>query len=112
MRFAWLVLMAGPLLAQTGLEFHELKNLQLESGQTLPACRLGYRTFGTLNADRSNAVLFPTWFSGKSEDLVGFMGAGRLVDTTRYFVVAVDALSNGVSCGAGSGRSRVSIRCC
>ena len=63
---------------------------------------MGYRTFGTLNADRSNAVLFPTWFSGKSEDLAAFMGAGQLVDTTKFFAVAVDALGNGVSCGAGS----------
>jgi homoserine O-acetyltransferase len=78
--------------------------LKLESGQTVAVCRVGYRTFGTLNADMSNAVLFPTWFSGKSEDLVGFMGAGQLVDTTKYFAVAVDALGNGVSCGAGSGR--------
>lgn len=104
MRFGWLVLLAGPLLAQPGQEFYELKDLRLESGQTLAACRVGYRTFGTLNADRSNAVLFPTWFSGKSEDLVVLMGAGQLVDTTKYFAVAVDALNNGVSCGAGSGR--------
>jgi len=97
------MLMAGPLLAQSGQEFFPLKDLKLESGQTLAACRVGYRTFGTLNADRSNAVLFPTWFSGKSADLAGFMGEGRLVDSTKYFVVALDALSNGVSCGAGSG---------
>lgn len=96
--------MAWPLLAQPGQEFFELKDLQLESGQTLPVCRVGYRTFGTLNSDRSNAVLFPTWFSGKSEDLAAFMGAGRLVDTTKFFAVAVDALANGLSCGAGSGR--------
>ena len=103
MRLAWLALLAGPLLAQPGQEFFELRDLRLESGQTLAACRVGYRTFGALNADRSNAVLFPTWFSGKSEDLVGFMGAGALVDTTKFFAVAVDALSNGVSCGAGKG---------
>ena len=103
MRFAWLALLLGPLLAQPGQEFFELKDLRLESGQTLAVCRVGYRTFGTMNADRSNVVLFPTWFSGKSGDLTGFMGAGQLVDTTRFFVVAVDALSNGVSCGAGSG---------
>jgi homoserine O-acetyltransferase/O-succinyltransferase len=104
MRFGWLALLAAPLLAQSGQEFFELKDLKLESGQMLAACRVGYRTFGTLNADRSNAVLFPTWFSGKSEDLVGFMGVGQLVDTTKYFAVAVDALGNGVSCGAGGGR--------
>jgi len=103
MRISWFILLAAPLLAQSPQQFHELKDLRLESGQTLPACRIGYRTFGTLNADRSNAVLFPTWFSGKSEDLAAFIGPAQLVDTSRYFAVAVDALSNGVSCGAGAG---------
>ena len=103
MRFGWLMILAGPLLAQSDQQFFELKDLKLDSGQTLAECRVGYRTFGTLNSDRSNAILFPTWFSGKSADLAAFMGAGQLVDTSRYFAVAVDALNNGVSCGAGSG---------
>jgi homoserine O-acetyltransferase len=98
MRSAWFLAFAAPLLAQSSQEFYELKNLVLEGGQTVPACRMGYRTFGTVNADKSNVVLFPTWFSGTSENLAGFMGPGKLVDSSRFFVVAVDALGNGVSC--------------
>jgi homoserine O-acetyltransferase len=79
-------------------QFVELKNLKLVSGQTVASCRVGYRTFGTLNAAKDNAVAFPTWFSGKSADLEQFFGPDKLVDTSRYFGVAIDALSNGVSC--------------
>jgi homoserine O-acetyltransferase len=60
-------------------------------------CRIGYRTFGALNNEKSNAILFPTWASGTTEQLASNFGPGRLVDTSKYYVVAVDALSNGVS---------------
>jgi len=96
-----LVLLAAPAVvqAQGELRLADLGDFRLESGQVIQECRLGYRTFGTLNKERSNAILFPTWFAGTSKDLValGFIGPSKLADTSRYFVVAVDALGNGVS---------------
>lgn len=95
----WLILaFAAPLLAQPPLQFAELRNFRLSGGQEIAACRLGYRTYGTLNAEKSNAVLFPAWFTGTSGQLDGFIGAERLVDPSRYFVITVDAPGNGVSC--------------
>ena len=81
------------------LRFAALGNFPLENGRIIEDCRLGYRTFGRLNPERTNAVLFPTWLAGASEDLArhGYIGPARLADTGRYFVIAVDALGNGVS---------------
>ncbi|HXM99621.1 MAG TPA: alpha/beta fold hydrolase [Candidatus Dormibacteraeota bacterium] len=59
--------------------------------------RLGYRTLGRLNATRSNAVLWPTWIGGKSQDFLQFVGPANVVDTNSYFVILVDAIGNGVS---------------
>ncbi len=96
---SWIVvLLAAPALAQPPLQFAELRNLRLASGQTVATCRLGYRTYGSLNASRSNAVLFPTWFTGSSAQLDGLIGPDRLVDPSRFFVISVDAPGNGVSC--------------
>jgi len=84
--------------AQQGTQqFADLGSCKLVSGQQIRHCRLGYRTFGTLNAARSNAVLFPTWFSGISANLADAIKPGGLVDPTKYFVIAVDALGDGVS---------------
>ncbi|HEX8712269.1 MAG TPA: alpha/beta fold hydrolase [Terracidiphilus sp.] len=69
----------------------------LVSGKQIDHCQLGYRTWGKLNAARSNAVLFPTWFSGTSAQLAGSIGPNGLVDPARYFIVAIDALSDGIS---------------
>lgn len=75
----------------------DLGSCALESGQTLEPCHVGYRTFGTLADDRSNAVLVPTWFGGTSGALAPFIRPGGLVDPERFFVVIADALGNGVS---------------
>ena len=72
-------------------------DLPLERGGTIRDCRLEYRTLGTLNADRTNAVLFPTWFSGRTENLTGFVGADQMLDPARHFVILVGALGDGLS---------------
>jgi homoserine O-acetyltransferase len=90
------VLLAGAARAQE-LRFALLGDFRLESGEVIRDCRIGYRTFGTLAADKSNVVLLPTWASGTSAQLADSVGPGRLVDSSKYFVVAVDALGNGVS---------------
>ncbi len=77
------------------LQFANLGDLQLENGEVIRDCRLGYRTYGTLNSSKSNAVLFPTWFSGRSEDLDSQVRAW--FDPSLHFVITVDALGNGVS---------------
>jgi len=79
------------------LQFAQLGDFKLENGQVLRDCRIGYRTFGKLNDARSNAIIFPTWAGGTTEQLEGSIGPGKLVDSNRYFVIAVDALANGVS---------------
>jgi homoserine O-acetyltransferase len=88
---------AASSLAQGRQQFAELGDFMLESGQTIRQCRIGYRTYGQLNATKSNAVLVPTYFGGTTSQHEAFVGKGRLVDSTRFFVILVDALGNGVS---------------
>jgi homoserine O-acetyltransferase len=98
------VLLCGSALlrGQDGTQkIAELGQCKLESGQLIQDCRVGYRTFGQLNAAGDNAVLMPTWLYGRSGDLVSLFGDGsspqHLVDTTRFYGIAIDAFGNGVS---------------
>jgi homoserine O-acetyltransferase/O-succinyltransferase len=78
-------------------QFAELGDFKLQNGAVIHDFRLGYRTLGRLNADRSNAILWPTWLGATSEDLLQFIGPGKVVDSGKYFVVLVDAIGNGVT---------------
>jgi homoserine O-acetyltransferase len=81
------------------LHYADLHTCKLESGAAIQNCRLSYRTFGTLDAARDNAVLFPMWFTGRSGDVGALIGPGpgHFVDTTKYYVVVIDPFANGVS---------------
>ena len=81
--------------------FHEaeLGECLLENGEVIEACRLTFRTYGRLAQDFSNIVLMPTWLNGSAKALASsnYLGPAGIVDTDDYFVIAVNALGNGVS---------------
>lgn len=99
MSIYFLLIIFLPLLsyAQPSQKFAHLGNFKLESGSVIKDCVIGYRTCGKLNKEKSNVILFPTWFGGTSHDLLSSMGHGGMADSTKYYIVAIDALGNGVS---------------
>jgi homoserine O-acetyltransferase len=78
-------------------QFGSLGDFKLESGEVIRDCHIGYRTFGQLNPQKSNIVIVPTWATGTTAQMAGQFGPGKLVDTTKYYAIALDALGNGVS---------------
>ena len=49
-----------------GQKYAEFSECRLLSGESIAPCRIGYRTFGTLNTHKTNAILVPTWYGGTS----------------------------------------------
>jgi homoserine O-acetyltransferase len=85
-------------------EFGHDEPLLLDSGHRLDHLQIAYQTYGTLNADKSNAILVchaltgdqhvashhpvtgkPGWWS----DMIG---SGKPIDTDRYFVICSNVL--------------------
>jgi homoserine O-acetyltransferase len=88
-------------------QFGDLGNFKLASGQSIQGCKLGYRTLGTLNAAKSNAILFPSAFTQQSADVVDAVsGDTPLFDPAPYFIIAVDTLGDGVSCSPSTSASQ------
>ena len=77
-------------------QYSFLGDFTLEGGQTINDCRIGYRTYGSLNADKSNAIIFPTWFGGTTRQLEEQI-PGMMIDTTKFYLILIDALGNGIS---------------
>ena len=95
-----LLVLSMPALAQQQ-KFGEIGNLKLVSGEMLRECRVGYRTFGQPNVEKSNIIVYPTWANGRTEQMAG--GMAWLSDSG-YFIIAIDALSNGVSSSPSNSR--------
>ena len=93
---AWLlgiILMAAPAMAQTPpVQTCQLGDLRLESGQVIPDFRMTFITHGTLNADRSNAILSLHGLRGDRTTQSVWAGPGRALDTAKYFVIQPDTL--------------------
>src|SRR5882762_10301679 len=100
----WLA--AAPIAFAQDLQFAELGDFKLQSGAVIRDCRIGYRTFGKLAADKSNVIVFTTWASGTTEQAKSIIGPGKLMDSDKYYVVAIDALANGVSSSPSNSRQQ------
>ncbi|MEN5083374.1 homoserine O-acetyltransferase [Bosea sp. TWI1241] len=85
----------------------QLPRFTTQSGRTLKDVRIGWESYGRLNADKSNAVLICHFFSGTSHAAgryaasdaeAGYwdaiIGPGKAIDTDRWFVLSSDTLVN------------------
>lgn len=75
----------------------ELGDLALQGGMTLRDARIAYKTYGTLNAERSNAILYPTSYGAQHGDTEWLIGEDGVLDPTRYFIVIPNMFTNGLS---------------
>ena len=78
-------------------DIFELGDVVLQSGGVIPAARLAYKTYGTLNADGDNVVVLPTFYTGTHARNEGYFGPGRAIDPARHFIVAINMFGNGLS---------------
>ncbi|MEB0112990.1 alpha/beta fold hydrolase [Variovorax sp. RTB1] len=75
----------------------DLGDVPLQHGATLRNARLAYKTYGKLNADKSNVIVYPTWYSGQHHDNEWLIGAGMALDPEKYFIIVPNMLGNGLS---------------
>lgn len=79
-------------------EIFDAGDLELEHGGKLRDLKIAYRTLGTLSAQKDNAILFPTWYSGTSGILEqAYIGPGRALDPEKYFIILVNQIGSGLS---------------
>jgi homoserine O-acetyltransferase len=85
----------------------ELPRYTTAANATIKNLRIGWEAAGTLNADKSNAILITHFFSGTShafgkyaagDSAPGYwdsiIGPGKPIDTNTYYVISSDTLAN------------------
>lgn len=76
---------------------HDLGDIALLSGATLPGAFLSWKTHGTLSPAKDNVVVYPTSYSARHPDLEWLIGPEKILDPSRWFIVIPDMFANGLS---------------
>ncbi len=91
-------------VAWPGRRLEVAEPLRLDCGALLGPFTIAYQTYGTLNAERSNAILAchaltgdqflaePHPITGKPGWWASLAGPGKVLDTDRYFIICVNVL--------------------
>lgn len=75
----------------------ELGDFKLENNIILPNAYIKYVTYGTLNNNKSNAILLPSWFGSDYNGYNFLIGKNKALDTSKYFLILTELFANGHS---------------
>ncbi len=102
---AWSLAQANELIVEK--KAFALPSYTTVAGDTIKSVKIGWEAAGTLNADKSNAILVTHYFSGTShafgkysaeDKAAGYwdaiIGPGKAIDTNKYYVLSSDTLVN------------------
>jgi homoserine O-acetyltransferase len=78
-------------------QIFEAGDVMLQSGLTYRGARLAYKTHGSLNASRSNVIVYPTSYGAQHTDLEWLIAPGKPLDPAKYFIIIVNKFGNGLS---------------
>jgi homoserine O-acetyltransferase/O-succinyltransferase len=73
-----------------------IEHFTTQSGATLDL-QLAYRVHGQLNAATDNLIIYPTYYSGRSDENEYLIGDGMGLDPKRFCIVVPNLFGNGVS---------------
>ncbi|MEI5639892.1 MULTISPECIES: E22 family MetX-like putative esterase [unclassified Pseudoalteromonas] len=104
---SWANLVAANSTMLVEKQSFAMPSFTTESGVTIKDVKVGWESYGTLNADKSNVILITHFFSGtshaagkyrESDPAAGYwdaiIGPGKAIDTNKYFVISSDTLAN------------------
>ena len=93
---------------------YTIPHYKFETGQEMDNVKIGYVTYGRLNADKSNAVLLVPGTSSGRHWADEYVGPGKMYDTDKYFFIGVDVIGGGNSTqpkeGLGMNFPRYTVR--
>ena len=88
---------------------HQLLSLgdfKLENGESIKDFSISYVTHGSLNANKSNAILMVTAIGGNHHRIDYLIGPGRALDPSKYFIIATDAIGNGLTTSPSNSKTQ------
>jgi homoserine O-acetyltransferase len=75
----------------------EFPDFTFECGSVVPQVKLAYTTLGTLNEQKSNAILLPSHYGADHTGYDYLIGRGKALDPANNFLILTNLFANGVS---------------
>jgi len=85
---------------------YSVGDLTLENGQVIKDFSISFVTHGTLNQDKSNAILMTSSYIGNHHRVDFLIGPGKALDTDKYFIICTDAIGNGLTTSPSTSKTQ------
>jgi homoserine O-acetyltransferase/O-succinyltransferase len=74
-----------------------IQDFSLQCGTILPKANIVYKTYGELNQERTNAILYPTSYGANHQDIEWLISPDSILDPSQYFIIIPNMFGNGLS---------------
>lgn len=74
-----------------------INNFCLQCGVVLSEVKIIYKTYGKLNSDKSNVILYPTSYGAQHSDIEWLIKPDSILDPSQYFIIIPNMFGNGLS---------------
>jgi homoserine O-acetyltransferase len=74
-----------------------IQDFSLQCGTILPKAKIVYKTYGELNQERSNAILYPTSYGAQHQDIEWLISPESILNPSQYFIIIPNMFGNGLS---------------
>lgn len=82
---------------ETTVSQFTIKNFSLQCGVVLSKVKIIYKTYGKLNSDKSNVILYPTSYGAQHSDIEWLIKPDSILDPSQYFIIIPNMFGNGLS---------------
>jgi homoserine O-acetyltransferase len=74
-----------------------IQDFSLQCGTILPKANLVYKTYGELNQEGTNAILYPTSYGAQHQDIEWLISPDSILNPSQYFIIIPNMFGNGLS---------------
>ncbi|MBW4534252.1 MAG: alpha/beta fold hydrolase [Pleurocapsa minor HA4230-MV1] len=82
-----------------------IKDFSLQCGTILPKAKIVYKTYGELNQERTNVILYPTSYGANHADIEWLIRPDSILNPSRYFIIIANMFGNGLSSSPSNDRA-------
>jgi homoserine O-acetyltransferase/O-succinyltransferase len=82
-----------------------IEDFSLQCRTRLTEAKIVYKTYGELNQERNNVILYPTSYGANHQDIEWLISPNSILDLSQYFIIIANMFGNGLSSSPSNDRA-------